>query len=55
MVGMVYVMARFVKTSPPEAYYNGIRDAYIALGFGEQVKTVLEPARLRSEKRMLSA
>ncbi len=49
--GMVYVM-NLIRQSPPAAsYYDGIRDAYEALGLGSQIKTVLEPALRRSLAR----
>ena len=49
--GMVYLM-KLIRNQPPTAsYYNGIVDAYIKLGFGSQIKTVLEPALRRSIKR----
>jgi len=49
--GMVYLM-KLIRQQPPTAsYYNGIVDAYIKLGLGSQIKTVLEPALKRSIKR----
>ena len=50
--GMVYLM-KHIRTAPPIAgYYNGIVDAYHELGFGSEIKTVLEPALRRSLKRI---
>jgi len=49
--GMIYLM-KFIRNEPPTAgYYNGIVDAYIKLGLGSKIKTVLEPALQRSMKR----
>ena len=49
--GMVYVM-KLIRTSPPAVcYYNGITSAYVELGLGSEIKTVLEPALRRSLKR----
>jgi hypothetical protein len=49
--GMVYLMKLIRKEPPAAGYYNGIVDAYIRLGLGSHIKTVLEPALRRSMKR----
>jgi gamma-glutamylcyclotransferase (GGCT)/AIG2-like uncharacterized protein YtfP len=49
--GMVYLM-RLMRTAPPTAsYYNGIRDAYVALGLSSEISGVLVPALRRSLER----
>ena len=49
--GMIYLM-NLIRTAPPSAgYYEGIADAYKALGFGSEITTVLEPAYRRSLTR----
>ena len=49
--GMVYIMNMIRQSPPTESYYNGIRDAYMALGLSSQIETVLEPALRRSLER----
>lgn len=49
--GMVYIMNMIRPLIPRTSYYNGIRDAYIKLGIGFEIKRVLEPALNRSIKR----
>ena len=49
--GMVYIMNMIRPLIPHTSYYNGIRDAYIKLGIGFEIKRVLEPAFNRSIKR----
>ena len=49
--GMVYIMNMIRPLIPHANYYNGIRDAYIKLGIGFEIKRVLEPALNRSIKR----
>ena len=49
--GMVYIMNMIRPLIPHASYYNGIRDAYIKLGIGFEIKRVLEPALQRSIKR----
>ena len=49
--GMVYIMNMIRPLIPHASYYNGIRDAYIKLGIGFEIKRVLEPALNRSIKR----
>ena len=49
--GMVYIMNMIRPLIPHTSYYNGIRDAYIKLGIGFEIKRVLEPALNRSIKR----
>ena len=49
--GMVYIMSMIRPLIPHASYYNGIRDAYVKLGIGSEIKRVLEPALNRSIKR----
>ena len=49
--GMVYIMNMIRPLIPHASYYNGIRDAYVKLGIGSEIKRVLEPALNRSNKR----
>jgi len=49
--GMVYIMNMIRPLIPHASYYNGIRDAYVKLGIGSEIKRVLEPALNRSLKR----
>ena len=49
--GMVYIMNMIRPLIPHASYYNGIRDAYVKLGIGSEIKRVLEPALNRSIKR----
>ena len=49
--GMVYIMNMIRPLIPHASYYNGIRDAYLKLGIGSEIKRVLEPALNRSLKR----
>jgi len=49
--GMIYIMNMIRPLIPHASYYNGIRDAYIKLGIGFEIKRVLEPALQRSIKR----
>ena len=49
--GLVYVM-RMIRNYPPSSsYYDAIRSAYRRLGIGSKVRTVLEPALIRSLSR----
>ena len=49
--GMIYIM-KLIRNAPPQrAYYQGITDAYRALGLSHQVRTVLVPALERSLAR----
>ena len=49
--GMIYIM-KLIRNAPPQrAYYQGISDAYRALGLSRQVRTVLVPALERSLAR----
>ena len=49
--GMIYIM-KMIRLSPPyREYYYGIRDAYRKLGLGSRIRTVLEPALMRSLAR----
>ena len=49
--GMIYIM-KLIRNAPPQrAYYQGIADAYRALGLSRQVRTVLVPALERSLAR----
>ena len=49
--GMVYIMNMIRPLIPHASYYNGIRDAYVKLGIGFEIKRGLEPALNRSIKR----
>lgn len=49
--GMVYIMKLIRPQPPTETYYNGIRNAYIKLGFASEIERVLEPAFVRSIQR----
>ena len=49
--GMVYIMNMIRPLIPHASYYNGIRDAYLKLGIGSEIKRVLEPALQRSIER----
>ena len=49
--GMIYIMNMIRPLIPHASYYNGIRDAYLKLGIGSEIKRVLEPALNRSIKR----
>lgn len=49
--GMVYIMNMIRPLIPHASYYNCIRDAYLKLGIGSEIKRVLEPALNRSIKR----
>lgn len=49
--GMIYLMDLIRPMPPQKNYYEGIRDAYVKLGFAEQVSTILEPALQRSKVR----
>ena len=49
--GMIYIM-KLIRQSPPYAdYYRGICGAYRKLGLAAKIRTVLEPALLRSFAR----
>ncbi len=49
--GMIYIM-KLIRNAPPQhSYYQGIVDAYRALGLSRQVRTVLAPALERSLAR----
>ena len=49
--GLIYIMKMIRKAPPYSSYYCGIRDAYRKLGLSSKVKTVLEPALIRSLAR----
>ena len=49
--GMIYIMKMIRYAPPHSSYYYGIRDAYRKLGLGSKVRTVLEPALMRSLAR----
>mgnify|MGYP002626267541 CR=1 FL=1 len=50
--GMIYIM-KMIRNSPPyRDYYQGICNAYRKLGLSSKIRTVLEPAMLRSYARM---
>ena len=49
--GLIYLMQAIRVSPPTEEYYWGIADAYKALGFDSEIRTVLEPALKRSLKR----
>ena len=46
--GMIYLMNQKRVAPPTRDYYDGIRRAYLALGFRSEIKKALEPALLRS-------
>ena len=49
--GMIYIM-KMIRLSPPHSsYYKGIEDAYRKLGLRSQIRTVLQPALVRSLQR----
>lgn len=45
--GMIYLMKLIRNEEPHLSYYNGIRDAYAALGLGSEIRRVLAPALQR--------
>ena len=49
--GMIYLMNQKRVAPPTRDYYDGIRQAYLALGFRSEIEKVLEPALLRSLAR----
>lgn len=49
--GMIYLMNQKRVAPPTRDYYEGIRQAYQALGFRSEIEKVLEPALLRSLAR----
>ena len=49
--GMVYVMNLFRQSPARASYYEGIKEAYLRLGFHTQISTILEPALQRSLQR----
>lgn len=51
ITGMIYLMNLIRKFPPQRRYYEGIADAYRALGLSRQVRTVLVPALERSLAR----
>jgi len=48
ITGMIYLMNQKRVAPPTRDYYEGIRRAYLALGFRSEIEKVLEPALLRS-------
>ena len=46
--GMIYLMNQKRVAPPTRGYYEGIRRAYLALGFRSEIEKALEPALLRS-------
>ncbi len=46
--GMIYLMNHKRVAPPTRDYYEGIRRAYLALGFRSEIERALEPALLRS-------
>lgn len=46
--GMIYLMNQKRVAPPTRDYYEGIRRAYLALGFRSEIEKALEPALLRS-------
>ena len=46
--GMIYLMNHKRVAPPTRDYYEGIRRAYLALGFRSEIEKTLEPALLRS-------
>ena len=49
--GMLYQMNMFHGNLPAQSYYNGIRDAYEALGLGSEINRVLVRALVRAQYR----
>ena len=49
--GMLYQMNMFHGNLPAQSYYNGIRDAYEALGLGSEINRVLVRALVRAKYR----
>ena len=49
--GMLYLMNTFHGNLPAQSYYNGIRDAYDALGLGSEINRVLVRALVRAQYR----
>ena len=49
--GMLYLMNTFHGNLPAQSYYNGIRDAYEALGLGSEINRVLMRALVRAKYR----
>ena len=49
--GMIYLMNHKRVSPPTRDYYEGIRRAYLALGFRSEIERVLKPALLRSLAR----
>ena len=49
--GMIYLMKLIRPEPPTQSYFEGIMHAYAELGFGPEIKTVLEPALHRSLRR----
>ena len=49
--GMIYLMNQKRVAPPTQDYYEGIRRAYLALGFRSEIERVLKPALLRSLAR----
>ena len=49
--GMVYIMNMIRPLIPHASYYNGIRDAYEALGLGSEINRVLMRALVRAKYR----
>ena len=54
IIGMVYLMNDDQRSllPPGKSYYEGIRKAYMRLGLAAQIRTVLEPALMRSRERI---
>ena len=48
--GMAYQMCNFDFNPPDQFYYEGIRDAYKALGLRSEIKRALLPALMRSHR-----
>jgi len=46
--GMIYLMNHKRVAPPTRDYFEGIRRAYLALGFRSEIEKALEPALLRS-------
>ena len=49
--GMLYLMNTFHGNLPAQSFYNGIRDAYEALGLGSEINRVLMCALVRAKYR----
>lgn len=49
--GLIYIMKMIRNYPPSSAYYEAIQNAYLQLGIGSKIETVLRPALMRSLRR----